>query len=201
MKKNLLILTLLVSNYCLAQQLPAPIKWGKISKEELALSEAPGDAPAIVLADYGVVKLDALVKGPNYYLRRHRRVKVFHPEAFDFSEVGVNFLATDDQEKLSNFRVQIIDSSERRITLDKKMLASKQLPDGSTRQFFPLPELAPGTIVEYQYDLESRRVQQLRTWYFQEEIPVQYSEYRVERPRDMDYAMRWFGIDSLGNRW
>ena len=197
MKKNLLILALFVSNYCLAQQLSAPIKWGKISKEELSLSEAPGDAAAVVLADYGVVKLDALVKGPNYYLRRHRRVKVFRPEEYSLDEIGVDFFAKNDEENLSNFRVQIIDPSEKRITLDKKVLATKQLADGRTRQFFPLPELAPGTIVEYQYDLESRQVQQLRTWYFQEEIPVQYSEYRVERPKDMDYAMRWFGVDSL----
>ena len=189
--KNLLVLTgFFILNIQLVQAQLETIKWGKISEEEINIQGDTSDssAVAVVLGDFGEISVNIRVEGIEYRLRRHRRVKIFSEQASGQTTVRIPYFNGENAEKISALKAQIFSPDGRKRTLNKKDFKDKLLGDGQSVRVFSFPDAGPGSIIEYRYELVSDRIIQLRDWYFQEDIPVRYSELKVEIPEWLEYV-------------
>lgn len=62
---------------------------------------------------------------------------------------------------------------------------------------FTFPKVTKGCVIEYSYFLTSKSIYELRDWYFQEEIPVRYSEIRVRFPDIMSFTYLFQGNEGM----
>ncbi len=169
-------------------QVKQTFRWGKISAEEQAIQQSETDptAPAIVLHDYGVISVNILVEGIKYRYRRHRRVKIFDPATFQM-QVDIPFYSKLNAEKLTSLKAQVISPNGKKQNLNKKDFLYRDIDEEWMSCEFSFPELEKGSIIEYRYEIQSDRISKLRDWYFQEDIPVRYSELRLELPEWLEY--------------
>jgi len=189
--KNLLLLAgFFILNLMFAQAQVEAIKWGKISEEEMNIQGDSLDpsAEAIVLGDFGEISVNIRVEGIEYRLRRHRRVKILTEAGLDRKSVQIPYYGGKDAEKISALKAQVFSPDGQKETLNKKDFQDKMGDEGPYIRTFSFPDLAVGSIIEYRYELVSKRIAQLRDWYFQEDIPVLYSELKVEIPEWLEYV-------------
>ena len=62
------------------------------------------------------------------------------------------------------------------------------------RKKITLPNVKEGSIIEFEYTLQSPNVSTIDEWYFQEEIPVNYAEYTTKIPEYFNYNTRFKGF-------
>jgi transglutaminase-like putative cysteine protease len=183
------LLALVWATSALAQ--PAPIRWGEVPPDHLAMTEFPGDpdAQAVILADYGKVEVttDADVS-----FERHRRIKLLSPGGYSLATVSLVYDPRNRVQAVAEIRGQTHirqpDGSVRRVALERNSIFTENLQDGRRRVTFTLPALEPGAVFEYSYRFSSTDPIFLPDWYFQDSEPVLWSEFRVEHPGTIGYA-------------
>ena len=88
----------------------------------------------------------------------------------------------------THLKAQTVLPSGDRIEVSKKDIFEEKLEGDWKRLKFTFPQLEEGAIIEFQYDLESENILQLREWYFQTDIPTRWSEYRLNIPEWYNYV-------------
>jgi len=165
-------------------------KWGKISAADLAMTVYPEDssAAAVILQDVGSVKLQAITK----YLvifKQYRRIKVFDVKAFTEGNLIIPYYSEDGYEKLSNLDVQLtLPNGEKQKVKSDNVFTEKISRSWSAKKIF-IPNLQKGCIIEYRFEISSETAQILHDWYFQDELPVRWSELSVQVPPYFNYVL------------
>lgn len=187
--KYLLYFLFCISNSLFAQKLPL-LEWGVIPPEDLSMTHCARDssATAYVLQDAGVIKLIHTDHGPEVVFSRHRRVKIFDPKAFDEGNLRIYYRSNRKAEKFEDLEVQTIspDGVRKKVKSDN-VFTEIQTDQFNAKKVF-IPNLEKGTIIEYRYKLRSSDYYTLYDWYFQEEIPVRWSQVEVSLPEYSRYA-------------
>ena len=167
-----------------------PMKFGKIPSEDLALTvyEPDTSAAAVVLGDFGEVKFQFRENDVLYAFHRHRRIKILRRSGFDQGDIVIPFYSKKRMEEVKNIKALVITPDGKETDVSKKEIFEEEVNDNWSRMRFTAPNLVEGCIIEYQYDIVSTAIFQLPEWYFQEEIPVRWSELRVEVPEWYDYT-------------
>lgn len=200
MKQLLLIIAMYAG--CLYAQ-PAKYEFGKISDDEIFLSDYPpaSDASALMLFDKGEVSIEW---SPNYskvvYLF-HRRIKILREEGLSWAKVSIPY-DRKFREEINNVRGAtynpLPNGEYEEIKLDKKVVAYEEIGNNKWQAKFPLPAVRVGSVIEYSYVLTSANLQVLRDWSFQHDIPVLYSEFSTYIPNRLTYIMLTQGdLDGL----
>lgn len=186
LKFILLSLCLLPGGFVQAQ--PPKIEWGKVSNEDLRMKEYDMDtsAVAIVLSDVGKLKFVIGQRGIRYAFERHRRVKILKRAGFEYADIAIPFYSKDIVKSL---KAQIIQPTGKKNQLDKSAFFEEKVNEDVVVKKFAFPDVQEGSIVEYSYIQESERVGRLQDWYFQDDIPVRWSEYFLAIPEWYDYAV------------
>lgn len=143
------------------------------------LSEVAGspDAEAVVLrAEAEFWMMDAQNRRPNSTIRVWRRIKVLTSEGADtFGEVRIPH---SRQVRLSNFEARTVLPDGTPIEVPEDAVF-RQASSRSQREFITavtFPKVEPGVILDWSYDLAFDSLFYLEPWYFQDSIPVLYSE-------------------------
>ena len=166
----------------------APLRWGEVSPEDLSLAVYALDtaAAAVVLGDFGVINFDFAGGAYNYVLEHHRRIKILQRSGFSYGDVVIDYRLED--EKISAVKAQVITPDGKILPVAKSEIFEEAVSDKRGRVSFSFPQIEVGTVIEYQYKLTSSDFLSLRDWSFQEDIPVRYSEFRLNVPEWYDYA-------------
>src|SRR5690242_7324009 len=84
-----------------------PIKWGKVTDEELKLKICPFDssAAAVVLCDYGDVSFNY---GSYVTINRHIRIKILDRKAIDRANIILSYYVENELEKITDIKAQTI---------------------------------------------------------------------------------------------
>jgi len=191
--KFVIPLTLILTFLCAAGALPAqapPIEWGDIPKSDLQMTvyEADSSADAVVLGDFGEVKFDFTIGDGGYRFERHRRIKILKRSAFDRADIALPFYSYQRKEKIDKLKVQIFSPDGKKETLRKRDIFEEEVNEYWSQLKFTLPKVQEGSVIEYTYTLHSEGFFELPEWYFQEDIPVRWSEYRVHIPEWFHYV-------------
>ena len=187
-----------------AQRPPAvnpPLKWGKVSPEQLAMDHYAPDsnATAVILADYGDVFFAA---DGTVMFERHTRIKILSEAGYDWGTVSVPYLG----KRRYGQRVRAVkgqtftqgpDGKAVRHKMGKKAIYEEDLDGDWKRVLFTLPALEPGAVIEYVYRVESDSPIFLPDWQFQGSEPTLWSEYRAELPREYGYVRSIVGISKF----
>ncbi len=176
----------------------APLKWGKIPDEHLAMDHYAPDsnATAVVLADFGDVYF---LGDGTVVFDRHTRIKILSEAGYDHGTVSIPYYADRQRgQRVRGVKGQTFTRGSKgkavRHKMDKKAVFDEKLNGGMRRVHFTLPALEPGAVIEYVYTIESKNPIFLEGWQFQTSEPVLWSEYRAEIPAGYGYVRATVGI-------
>lgn len=183
---------LFLSFFIFAQK--PPIKFGKVSNEELEMKvyEKDSSAGAVVLFDFGVSKIEYVQNtGFVLILERTRRIKIFDKKEYDRANIEV-YLYNDggDKEKLSGLKGYTHNLENGKIVsnkLNKQSIFEEELDKNHDVTKFTLPNVKEGSVIEYTYRITSNFLFNFNDWVFQSTIPIMWSEYITVIPEYYHY--------------
>ncbi|MCC7246827.1 MAG: DUF3857 domain-containing protein [Saprospiraceae bacterium] len=194
MRKNRQINLIIILSFWLVMPLSGIAqsvqKWGKVSEDDLQMTTYAPDptCTAVVLQDVGSIVVKDLRDHWGVNFERHRRIKIFDPVNFDPGQLLIYFRSNQNLEKITGVDVQMFYPDGRRIKISEDNIFTEAInPNWSAKKIF-LPNLQPGCIVEYRYELRSEDIVTLHDWNFQTEIPTRWSEVTVITPNLLEYA-------------
>jgi len=156
------------------------LKWGDIPADHLAMEACPfeEDAKALILADIGNVEFKYDNNGRLHaLLHRHKRVKIFDKSASDQGDIKIKYY---HKYTLVDLKAQVIDADGKVTELSEKQIFDERVNRYYKSKNFALPNVQPGSILEFQYTLDSPYISELFEWYFQDDIPLMHSELAVQ---------------------
>jgi hypothetical protein len=180
-------------------------RWEPIPPEDLALKDnrlQPG-APAMILYRESIADNDSGVT-TNYH-----RIKIFTEEGRDYGNIEVSYSPADEKVESIQARVVQPDGSEtefRGEVQDKVLVKTR----GFTRRakVIVLPDVRPGSIIEYRYTVRQMDRYQLYLpkWQIQDRLFTRRARFRLQwyisggsvvdsQKRKLD-KLRWIGFDE-----
>lgn len=205
MKKIIIILLWL---QCMAdaraqKTIPA---FGTIDKKDMITKDCDYDkgAAAEKLIDWGNTYYERGDAGRDAFktvFERRTRIKILKEQGISMANVKIPFYSKEDEERITkvNAFTYNIDSSGNIITVPvtKNAIYSKRLNAKYSEIIITFPDVKIGSVIEYQYTMERQTMGHLRDWFFQERIPVRYSEYQLVIPQTFRFSVQPSVIDPL----
>jgi hypothetical protein len=191
--RKLQYLTLLLLCFAvtiLAAQDPVKIKFGKISPEDRALMTAPGvdsSAEAYVLHD--AIDVEFLQDNDGRPLLKeyhHRRVKLLTEAGFDRADIQL--VLSRNYEKIYGIKAIIHFPDGGSEKLSNKDIIRERYDDDRDIIKFTFPGVRVGAVLEYLYINTHESILVPSRYFFQEDIPVRYAEYRSSIPYMFNYV-------------
>lgn len=181
MKKLILLLVLSIL-FSSAYSQKAPIKFGKVSIEDLQMKTCEFDtsAPAVVLCDYGYFN------SKEFQFIRTIRVKILKKEGLSWAN-----RAFPGSEK-TNVKGKTFNLENGEITEDKlknESVFKERIIEDYYRLQVAMPNVKVGSIM----DIEFRGSGFPMRWRFQQEIPVKWSELRIEKSEYVHFRKNYSG--------
>jgi hypothetical protein len=170
-----------------AQTAPAPATqpYGKIDQADLEMKacDFEKDANAEVLFFKGNVYYGADLKSITEEI--HKRIKIFNDNGKNAADIHIEYISADHFQYISGIQAQTINLVDGKVEitkLDKKLIYTKVIDKWFSEITFTLPNIKPGCIIEFKYNFNVNNNTNLPFWFFQEHIPVRYSEFSTSIP-------------------
>ena len=178
-------------------------KFGNISKEELTMKtcEFYPEANSMILADIGNLRFKYdNDHGFQYHFEVVRRLKIFNKVDKDAGSISIRVYEPENKlsgtENLLGLKATTYNLIDGKIVKDKlpnNQEFKTRLNDYWVEYSFAMPNVKEGSVIEYKYSLESDFISNLKTWYFQNDIPTAYSEYSFTIPEYYIYNTNFVG--------
>lgn len=190
-----------------AQPVKVSTKFGKVSKDEVAMTvyEPDTSAAAVVLLDVGKT---AVAFDPNGYIclrtHHHERIKILKEEGVrkvDYEMIYYGSGNTPDN--INGVRVVTYNMNggeivKTRMTSD--CLFDEEYVDSYRKRSFTPLDVRVGSVIEVEYDLISYQFLDFDKTYFQRDIPVNMFEYEVHIPDFAKSKRKVTGYYPVNNR-
>jgi len=183
MRSKFLITTFMLLLIALSSK-AQDFRLGKVSIEELKEKVHPKDSSAVaaILFEKGENKLVfSQANGFDTELVVRARIKIYKKEGYNWANKKIRYYL------VNNLRERISFSDAVTYNLvDGKIEKTKLKSDGEFDEVINkywgqkkivMPNVKEGSVIEYEYTLHSPNIGNPRDWYFQSDIPVNYSEY------------------------
>jgi hypothetical protein len=191
MNPKLFISSLVASCLCCVLTAQTPeIKWGKIPESDLKMTVYPKDtsAAAVVLADLGNLYFDLSGEEVRVILDCHKRVKILKRTGFDEGDIVIPFYSKDKFENITDVKAQIFQPDGSKRSVERKDFFEEKVSENYTRIKFTFPDVREGSVIEFRYSKAIKNYFRLPTWYFQDNIPVVWSQYHLKIPEFVEYV-------------
>lgn len=203
--KSLLVLLIVFSGSVLQVNAQDYFKdFGKLSPEQLKMTSCSFDptADAVVLFDVGKSRFVRTEYGFDVLFERVTGIKILNEAGKKYAEVSIPFYQEGSiQEKVEVTKAvtyTIVDGTlKNTILLNPKTCYEEKTSENWKALKFAMPDVQPGSIIEYKYTVLSQYHFNLRDWEFQWDIPVLYSGYEVRMIPFYEYAWAVQGRTSL----
>lgn len=170
-------------------------KFGDVPKEQLEMKVYAKDssANAVVLFSQGESELKSLQGRFTFTIKRHIRVKILTDEGLERGDIKILF-----RDKRSNYPQNINKLKAESYTLDsngkiikesvgRRDRFEEEVSNVRSELRFTIPGLKKGSVFEYSYELSSDYPLDFPDWIFQDDIPVQWSEYTAKIPEWFEF--------------
>lgn len=191
MNLKLFFSSLFTSCLCLVVTAQTPeIKWGKIPESDLKMTVYPKDtsAAAVVLANLGELYFDLSKPEVLVMLDCHKRVKILKRTGFDEGDIVIPFYSKDKFENITDIKAQIFQPDGSKRSVERKDFFEEKVNENYTRIKFTFPDVREGSVIEFRYTKAIKDFFSLPTWYFQDNIPVVWSQYHLRIPEYVEYV-------------
>ena len=169
----------------------------KESEKVFALYEKDTTASAVYLYEYG----DNYFEIRDNYIwlitKYHAKIKILEKEGFEYANVEIPLYRTkDNKEKLVNVKA-ITHNDQSKIYVKKSEIFEEEVNEKRSLTKFTFPNVQEGSIVEYEYEMQSPFYFNFTGWNFQSEIPKIYSEFKAKIPGNWIYNRSLVGFLNL----
>ena len=203
--KKLLLLTLIVLTQAVyAQDIEPNLKWGKPTDQELQMTEYPDDkdADAVVLFHNTDVYYAFINGNFKVYYGIKTRLKVLKPEGKRMADKKIVFQENESsrlrKESVTGLKATAYNMENGKLVktkMEHSMMNEERIDKNQKQLKFSVPQVKVGTVIEYEYRIESDYFYNIRDWYAQGDIPVLYTHYELSIPE-------WFSfnIEETGSQ-
>lgn len=176
--------------------------FGKYSESDKALRKVSYDdgAGAICIFNTGQVYCSYRFTYSTYItvvITRHVRIKILDKKGLTEADVRFQYVTGANGQSVKNLRAQTANVNEQGelvvTKVDKSMIFDKKKTRRLNEVTLAFPEVRPGSIIEYEYEIESAGLN-IPTWYFQSNIPVEYSRFTLDFPFELKITAQPQGI-------
>ncbi|MEN8186671.1 MAG: DUF3857 domain-containing protein [Bacteroidota bacterium] len=198
--KHILSVVFFLSVFNIFSQYKYPYTFGRVTNEELNMLKYEKDttANAVVLYEHGNTKV---VEGSHgYFLRTtiYRKIKILNKEGEEHATVKIyTYNDKNSSEKVKRIKAATNNLKEPRTYLIDNNIYTKTINERWKEVTFTFPNVKTGSVLEYQYDLESKFFFNFKGWKFQSDIPKIYSEFHASIPGYWQYNRRLKGFHKL----
>lgn len=175
-------------------------KLGKVSIAELEQKIHPKDssAPAAILYKKGMSRfIYNKDEGFLLFTEVETRIKIYKKEGYEWANQVVPYYIVGGVEESVTFSdavtYNLVDGKIEKTKLKTEGVFKENQNKYNGHKKITMPNVKEGSVIEYKYLLKSRLLGSLRDWDFQEEIPVNYSEYVTYIPEYFVYNVRQKG--------
>lgn len=169
-----------------------PIKYGKVSIEELAMTSYEKDttAVAVYLCDFGISNIEFnTVSGQfQFTFTRTLRIKILKDEGLEYATLEVGYMK--DFQRINVIKgctYNLVNGNVEKTKLNPDDKLLEKTSDDLNTYKLTLPNVKKGSVIEFMYQISSDGSIHLPTWYFQHDIPVIWSEYLASTPEFFDF--------------
>jgi hypothetical protein len=189
MKKFFTLFLLGAATLCVKAQAQTPAPeaqpYGTVSKEDLELTSCDfeKDANAEILFEKGAIYFGDNLMSITQEV--HKRIKIFNDNGKDNANVTIGFFSGDHLEYITGVQaetINMVDGKPEITKLDKKLIYTKVVDKLNSEITFTMPNVKPGSIIEYKYNWNANAYWDFPDWDFQEKIPVRYNELSTSIP-------------------
>ncbi|AMM50988.1 hypothetical protein TH61_07045 [Rufibacter sp. DG15C] len=188
----LLVLCLLGS--ALVQAQDAPVKYGKVTEEELKMTSYAKDtsAAAVILADYGRSYFTVVNNSMKLNFERVMRIKVLKKAGYEMANITVPYYqqSSSSKELVLNIKATTYNLENNQVVkvkMDNSAIFDEKESENWYNKKFTLPAVKEGSVLDISYAISSDFIFNFRDWTFQGSIPVVHSEYRASIPEYYEY--------------
>lgn len=190
----LLLATLLCALKAFSQDAPR-FKFGKVDAQEFQrkVYAVDSSANAVILSEVGVSRfVGNNTGGFTLEFKVYRRVHILNKNGYSIADVTIPlYIGSQSEEKLTNLRASTYNLEDGKVVstrLEKSSVFKDKINKYWSHQKFTLPNVREGSIIEYEYTIESPFLFNLQPWYFQGDNPRLWSEYQVSIPQFFNYV-------------
>ena len=182
------------------------LKWGKPTDQELQMTEyaADKDAEAVVLYHKTDVSYQFISNDFKVYYRVNTRLKVLKPEGKRLADGQIVYLDgpanRGRHELVAGLKATAYNLENGKLVktkMERSMTSEERLDKNQMVMKFSVPQVKVGTVIEYEYRIESDFYGNIRDWYAQHEIPVLYTCYELSIPEWFSFNIEETGMNNL----
>lgn len=200
-------MAMLLCSFVVTAQKKTSYKFEKITAADLERKYYPIDshAHAVVIADVGSSKFNGNTKGWfTMEFKRKARIHILNKSAYDQGDIQIGLYTTGSAtEKLGSVKAVSYNLENDQVTetkLQKDNIFTEKRNKNLVIKKFTIPNIKEGSIIEFEYSIESDFLQFLQPWTFQGEHPRLWSEYTLELPQFFEYAFLTQGFQNYHTR-
>lgn len=168
----------------------------QISDQVFNNNRADTDLSSANIDDFGKNQIDLeniLVK---YEFRL--RTKILKPEGAKHANIDITYYNGDkyktvNNDELMDLKVRVFTKNEKgkveKRNVNTDGFARERVDDNYTVLHVVVPDVEPGSIIEYQYNITSTRPAFLYDWVFQEDIPTVHTKCDIDIPAFLQFNM------------
>lgn len=202
------LLLSLCSTLLLANEKPISpnLKFGKPTLEELNMTTYAPDSSAAAVVLYKKTDVSYRIIANDFQIIYvHKvKIKVLKSEGTNYANVAVSYYESKNnatsKESITQLDANAYNLENGKIvrTKMKKDLVFKERLNNSHMQLkFSIPQVKVGTVIEYEYQLQSDFYYSINNWKAQEEIPTLYTEYDITVPEYFKFNVETRGSERL----
>lgn len=175
------------------------MKYGKITKaeKELTFVAFEPDADAVVLEENSFNSFNGGILHNHY----HKRVKILKESGTEHGNIRIRYFSGNNGiqnvNKISAQLVNFDGDNEEVVKLSKADFYYVDGENGWKEVRFTFPEVRPGSILEYEYNMQDKGITFLDSWIFQNQIPTLKSTYSISIPSYLNYRLMSQGEQVL----
>lgn len=194
--KLLIILAFLASYTSIFAQEKSKVKFGKISADDFKQTVYPIDsaANAVIIADIGSTEIVGNNKGSfSLEFKKFMRAHILNKNGYDVANVEIGIYTNGSaEEELASLKAYTYNLENGKVVETKLDVKEAVFKDKINKRLvikkFTFPNIKAGSIIEYEYKLNSDFIFNLQPWSFQGEYPCLWSEYNVSMPEFYYYV-------------
>ena len=197
MKQKVFLALLLINQAVWAQTTETNLKWGKPTDQELRMTEYVNDkdADAVVLYHKTDVYYNFVNGDFKVIYDIKKRLKVLKPEGKRVADKQIVYYENEtsriNKEVVTGLKAVAYNLENNKVVktkMEQAMVHQERIDKNQKLLKFSVPQVKVGTVIEYEYKIESDFFYDIRNWHAQSDIPVLYTTYELDIPE-------WFSFN------
>lgn len=203
MKKYLIFLYLILASHCII--MGQKYTYGEVTKELLNLNECPIDKEAGAFVTYKSGFRDfnySFTQGFLATLYYKEQIKILQNDQKDRGTISIYYYSPKSSPGKSRiFSIKATTYNLEGNTIIKTKLEKENIFETQVNNYYKkvsivLPNVKKGSVIEYEYQLESVYITNIENWEVQSDIPILYNTFKVAIPEFLKYQINITGSIS-----